>query len=263
VKMPHIHVHLHNGKVTQDTKDEGTSEGAKKAWLKRKHGGGGKTQTPPAAKARPSSGQYEESPHTHVTGQRATSGQGFYEMMRKNTHGTKQQFPEFHTLSPEAKAKWHQVAFEQEKGMFNALARYAKKPAYYPEAEKQRTANLKEKRRNMKPRDSADAGTSEGAKKAALTRKQHGSNNNVRLNAPAKPGSTKLSPHEAGNQIHYIPNSVKKNVGKTTPSPKTTTPSPKTTTPSPKTTTPSQKQQLLLYLKPIQSLALLVGLHLE
>jgi hypothetical protein len=29
--MPHVHVHLHNGKVTQDAKDAGTSEGARKA----------------------------------------------------------------------------------------------------------------------------------------------------------------------------------------------------------------------------------------
>jgi hypothetical protein len=38
--MPHIHVHLHNGKVTQDAEDAGTSEGAKKAALTRKQHGG-------------------------------------------------------------------------------------------------------------------------------------------------------------------------------------------------------------------------------
>jgi hypothetical protein len=36
--MPHVHVHLHNGKVTQDAEDAGTSEGAKKAALTRKAG---------------------------------------------------------------------------------------------------------------------------------------------------------------------------------------------------------------------------------
>jgi hypothetical protein len=119
--MPHIHVHLHNGQVTQDA---GTSEGAKKAWLSRKHGSG-KTQTP--TKARPSSGGYEPSPHTHSTGQRAASGQTFYEYMRKKTRSTKQQMPEWHTLSPENKAKYHKVAFEQEQGLFNTAKAYGRR----------------------------------------------------------------------------------------------------------------------------------------
>jgi hypothetical protein len=123
--MPHVHVHLHNGKITQDAKDAGTSEGARKAALTRKQHGGGKTQTP--TKARPSSGGYEPSPHTHSTGQHAASGQTFYEYMRRKTRSTKQQMPEWHTLSPENKAKYHKVAFEQEQGLFNAARAYGQR----------------------------------------------------------------------------------------------------------------------------------------
>lgn len=50
--MPHIHVYLHNGKVTQDAEDAGTSEGAKKAALTRKQHGGAPRQRGTSAEAR-------------------------------------------------------------------------------------------------------------------------------------------------------------------------------------------------------------------
>jgi hypothetical protein len=126
--MPHIHVHLHNGKVTQDTEDSGTSEGARKAAETRKaHGGGGsKIKT-----------------KVHPTGYRQKI------QVSKPLSTTTEQQEHLQRIKTA-----HSLGVEPEH-MYSNHRRRAGDP-------------------RLSGDSARDAGTSEGAKKAALTRKQHG-----------------------------------------------------------------------------------------
>jgi hypothetical protein len=121
--MPHVHVHLHNGKVTQDAKTLVLQKAQRKLGCRGNAEVGNKRQR----KQHPVQADTNRTTtHTHSTGQRAASGQTFYEYAKK-TRSTKQQMPEWHTLSPENKAKYHKVAFEQEQGLFNAARAYGRR----------------------------------------------------------------------------------------------------------------------------------------
>lgn len=98
-----VHIHVHDG---------GPGSGPQK-------GGGSKTKKI----YQPN----EPSPFVHENGIKAMSGHSYYEKIRQTQPGWKAKTSEWHKLSSEAKKKWHQVAFEQEKGLFSTMKNYAKK----------------------------------------------------------------------------------------------------------------------------------------